>query len=345
MKRLILMSLSLFVLSIMGISAQKYDISIQKIWDNGKHCAFTSIVEFKGKYYCTFREGSNHVFNKEGIADGKIRILCSPDGISWESVALFEKPEFDLRDPKLCITPDGRLMVMIGGSVYKGKTLEAQIPHVAFSEDGENYTEPMPVQFKGNIGVNFDWLWRLTWNDGVGYVVNYFKKNNEDGLSLLKTKDGIKYEFVSKLDVPDFPNETTIRFLPDNTMLMMVRRERGDKGTYWGVSKPPYKEWSWKNLNMFVGGPDFIVLDDGRIIAGGRSHYIKDSPKTILYLGNQEGEFEERFVLPSGGDNSYPGMIVVGNEVWVSYYSTHETFRASVYLAKIPLEVFEKYKR
>jgi len=345
MKRTTLILLSLLLLNLMGLYAQKYDVSVQKIWDNGSHTAFTSLIEFKGKYYCSFREGFGHVFNKEGKAEGKIRILASADGDTWESVALMHKPEFDLRDPKLSITPDGRLMVMIGGSVYKEKKLEAQIPHVSFSEDGKNFTEPVPVKFKDNIGVNFDWLWRVTWNGTLGYVVDYSKKDNVQLLSLLKTKDGTLYEFVSELNVPDFPNETTIRFLPDETMLLMVRREKGDKGTYWGISKPPYTEWTWTNLNVFVGGPDFIILEDGRIIAGGRSLYLPKSPKTVLYLGDKEGHFEERFVLPSGGDNSYPGMIVVGDQLWVSYYSTHETPKASIYLAKLPLSMFDVYKK
>ena len=43
----------------------------------------------------------------------------------------------------------------------------------------------------------------------------------------------------------------------------MVRREKADRGTYWGISKPPYTEWTWTNLNVFVGGPDFIILEDG----------------------------------------------------------------------------------
>ena len=46
-------------------------------------------------------------------------------------------------------------------------------------------------------------------------------------------------------------------------------------------------------------------------------------------------------MLPSGGDTSYPGIIKVGDELWVSYYSTHETGNASVYLAKIPLALLK----
>ena len=64
------------------------EVKVQKIWDNGNHCAFTSLVKFKGKYYCSFREGESHIFDKQGKAEGKVRIIVSKDGKKWTSAAL-----------------------------------------------------------------------------------------------------------------------------------------------------------------------------------------------------------------------------------------------------------------
>ncbi len=86
-----------------------------KIWDKGKHNAFTDLIRWRGKWYCTFREADGHVGG-----DGKLRVLESADGKTWESVALVAEEGIDLRDPKLSITPDDRLMIVAGGSVYKG---------------------------------------------------------------------------------------------------------------------------------------------------------------------------------------------------------------------------------
>ena len=58
----------------------------------------------------------------------------------------------------------------------------------------------------------------------------------------------------------------------------------------------------------------------------------------IRILESRDGRFEQIAVLPSGGDTSYPGFLVVGNELWVSYYSSHATPKAAVYLARIPLK-------
>jgi hypothetical protein len=42
----------------------------------------------------------------------------------------------------------------------------------------------------------------------------------------------------------------------------------------------------------------------------------------------------ELLELPSGNDTSYPGFVVTGKELWVSYYSGHEG-RTSIYLVKL----------
>src|SRR5688572_32972262 len=79
-------------------------VSLKKIWDAGEHNAFTDLARWRDKFWCTFREAEGHVGG-----DGKIRVLVSTDGEAWESAALLAESGVDLRDPKLCITPDDRL--------------------------------------------------------------------------------------------------------------------------------------------------------------------------------------------------------------------------------------------
>jgi hypothetical protein len=40
--------------------------------------------------------------------------------------------------------------------------------------------------------------------------------------------------------------------------------------------------------------------------------------------------------LPSSGDTSYPGLVLEGDRLLVSYYSSHEE-RTAIYLAEIDL--------
>ncbi len=85
-------------------------VSVEKIWDAAPHNAFTDLIRFKDRWFCTFRESEAHVGG-----DGRIRLIESRDGKTWTSAALLEEKGVDLRDPKLSITPDGRLMVVAGG--------------------------------------------------------------------------------------------------------------------------------------------------------------------------------------------------------------------------------------
>ena len=137
-------------------------VSVEKIWDKGKHNAFTDLIRWHDQWYCTFREADAHVGG-----DGQLRVLESTDGKTWTSVALIAEPGIDLRDPKLSITPDDRLMIVAGGSVYEGKTLKGMQPRVTFSKDARAWTAPQRVLSEG------EWLWRVTWYDGTAYGVSY----------------------------------------------------------------------------------------------------------------------------------------------------------------------------
>ena len=316
-------------------------VSVQRIWDKD-YSAFPSLETFKGAYYVSFREGESHIFDSKGEASGKVRILRSTDGETWEPVALLGKDGFDLRDPHLSVTPDGRLMILMGGSIYRDQKLTGKIPHVSFSSDGKTFSDPEPVVYEPNPAATTEWFWRLTWNGDTGYTASY----GSGKLLLLKTKDGIHYSLVTQLGIDGAPNETTLRFLPDGRMLLLARRETSDKFGCWGVSRPPYTDWDFKLIGFRIGGPDFLTLEDGTVIAGGRA-YLEKANRMRLWKGDLDGRFEVRYTLPSGGDNSYPGLLKVGDELWVVYYSSHElttedgTKRAGIYFAKLPISLFE----
>jgi len=347
-------------LGAVSTAAENISYSLEKIWDNGNYCSFTSLTKFKGKYYCTFREGKGHVFDEQGNAEGKIRVLCSSNGKKWESVFFLSEDSVDLRDPKLCETPDGKLMLSIGCSVYRNRVFITSYPTVVFSTDGKTFGPMQRVSLEGQSEHKCDWAWRTTWHEGTGYAVNYFTdKQGMQGVWLMTTQDGLSYQKHCTLFVPNFPNEATIRFLSDGRMTMMIRRDAADCNGWWGISQKPFTEVNFKPMNFQTGGPEYIILNDTKAITATRSYYTPFH-KTILLKGNpQTGMFEEVLVLPSGGDTSYAGMIQVGDEIWVSYYSAHEwnkqpsqkkkkkaaetkpMYRTSIYLAKIPLTFFE----
>ncbi len=315
-----------------------------KIWDKAAHSAFTDLIRWQDKFYCAFREGSGHVPGTSGV-DGTVRVLASDDGNTWKSVALLKLDKVDLRDPKLSVTPDGRLMIVMGGSYYDGRKLLKRIPKVAFMSAGSTKVDgPRPMTIDPRVAGPTDWLWRVTWHKGVGYGVVYQPgTKNEWGTHLLKTTDGVNYELVSTLKVEGRPNETTVRFTPNGEMRLLMRREGGNTTGMWGSAKPPYTDWSWRKLDRRLGGPNMVRLPDGRWLIGTRE-YPNQRPKgrtgtaTVLLTMTDTGPPRRVAELPSGGDTSYPGMLIHDGAAWVSYYASHEG-RSSIYIARIKLGV------
>jgi len=127
-------------------------VEVTKIWDKAAHNAFTDLIYWNNSLYCVFREGTAHV-----STDGKIRVLKSDDGDTWNSAASITLPGYDLRDPHISAMPDGKLM-LIGGACPRKRDSEAAPTgtFASFSQDGSQWTDPQIVLDPGR------WLWRLT---------------------------------------------------------------------------------------------------------------------------------------------------------------------------------------
>lgn len=291
-------------------------ISVRKIWDRAPHSAFTDLIRFQDRWYCIFREAESHAGSI-----GKLRVLTSRDGEKWESAALLVEEGIDLRDPKLSIMPDGRLMIVAGGTVYDGTVYKTRAPRVAFSRDGLEWTPPRRVLAEDH------WLWRVTWHKGLAYSVSKLNEGSKPRRGFLySSTDGLRWQWITELEV-DQISETTLRFLPNGEMIALVR-------PWWiGTSQPPYQEWTFHKMKLSIGGPNFIRLPDGSLWAAGR-RYHPDGTTTTVLARMTRNSYEPVLTLPSGGDTSYPGLVWHNNLLWMSYYSSHEA-RTSIYVAKI----------
>lgn len=312
-------------------------VSVERIWNQAPHSAFGDIIRFKDQWFVVFREGKWHVAKPGQEDDGKLHVIASKDGKSWTSAAEIASPGIDLRDPHLSVTADKRLMIVAGGSLYPNGKFQGRQSRVMFSKDGKNWTAPQAVNGPGQ------WLWRVTWHNGVAYGVNKYSSGPAEAEAtvptrqqrFIKSKDGVNWETVKELSVPG-GDESTVRFLPDNRAIILMRRTApGDDAAMIGVSAPPYKDWRWTKTQHFVGGPNFTVLSDGRLIAGGRWFVGGDRKQARTGIGIMtETSYEPLITLPSGGDNSYPGFVYHDGLLWTLYYSSHEG-NTGIYLAKI----------
>ncbi len=321
--------------------AQRYLLTLERIYDQAPHSAFTDLVELGGRLYCVFRDGTGHVPGSAGN-NGTIRVMVSDDRLNWRTHALLIEPGIDLRDPKISVTPDGRLMLLVGGSVYEGEKLIRRKTHVAFSDrTGARFGALEPVIIDRRIRTDTDWLWRVTWHRGTGYGVVYQAGEDEYRAHVVSTRDGVNYTFVSTLNVVGRPNETTLRFTADGEMIAWVRRERGNRNGFIGFSRAPYRQWSWKEQSGRLGGPNFIVLPGGRLLGSTRAHLADGRTVTVVTGLARDGATRTLLTLPSGGDTSYPGMVVRGDRLLISYYSSHEGHSA-IYLATLNLRELTK---
>jgi len=301
-------------------------VDVRKIWDRAEHNAFTGLVRFRGRWLCVFREGTGHVSH-----DGALRVIASADGQAWSSLALLKAPSPDLpdlRDAKITTTPDGRLMLSGAGANRKTKPFHHQT-YAWFSADGKTWTDPVA------IGERDVWLWRSTWHGRKAYGVGYGPPNL--GFTrLYVSDDGRTFRtIVKRLFEKGFPNEASLVFDPDGTCHCLLRRDGKPNTAQWGTAGPPYTKWTWKDSGVVIGGPCVIRLDDGRYVAAAR-RYDGGMRTSLMWVDARSGSLEEFLKLPSGGDTSYPGLVVHEGLLWVSYYSSHEG-KTSIYLAKVKL--------
>jgi hypothetical protein len=298
-------------------------VEVRKIWDAAPHNAFTDLVRFKDGWYCTFREGKDHV-----ARDGAIRVITSSDGGKWDSSARLADPAADLRDPKLTVTPDGRLM--LNGVAWTRDDPKVKHRSMAwFSADGKEWGKGYA------IGEPNTWIWRPAWHRNLALGVGYGTAGDRS-TRLYASSDGIKYETrVETLQKDQHPNEAALAFRDDGLCYCLLRRDAGTKTGLLGTASPPYGKWTWKDLGQQIGGPSLMRLPDGRLLATVRL-YDKKVRTSLCWIDPESGKLTEFLPLPSGGDTSYAGMVLHDGLLWVSYYSSHEG-KTSIYLAKVKL--------
>ena len=291
-----------------------------KVYEDGRHNAFTDMIEYKGNYYIAFRNASSH-FNPEK-ADGKIFIMKSNDLSKWDKIYELHIDGWDNRDPKLYVFNE-KLYLFTQSWNPKQKVHKT---FMFYTDSGVNW--------KGPYDCGEYVYWRPRYFAGYTYAVAYKKWR----IDLLKSKNCIDWKLVRTMYDGDRVNETDILF-NNNSAIAFARRE--GMNTLLLESRYPFNSWSSKELNEMVQSPAILNIS-GKIFLAGR--YVSKSSdiqsKTAIFLYNDKLKLV--YELPSGGDNAYPGVIkVFNNLIAISYYSSHETNKknnSNIYLALLSLK-------
>lgn len=303
-----------------------------KIWDQAPHCAYTDITRFQNLFYCCFREAP-----AADRGEGVIRILLSSTGKTWVDQGTLSEAGTDLRDPKIIVTPDGKRLYLLcsGQSATQGRQ-----SRYSTTMDGKVWTPLQKLLAKG------DTLWRVSINptDQRFYGISYNIHPNSGGpapekewsLKGYASADGSVWQLSSILNVPGQPAEATLRFLKNGSALALVARQGGDRRGVIGTAVAPYRDWTWTSAGVPLGGPNFIELPDGKLIAGSRGFGATPGAHMVLFAMTASS-LTPILELPSGGDCSYPGLYWHDDLLHVSYYSSHEG-KAAIYYAQVRLK-------
>ncbi len=297
-------------------------IGFTKVYEDGRHNAFTDIIEWNGKYYIAFRNASCHFDPKK--SDGKIFLFKSHDLMSWSKISELHTEGWDNRDPKLYVF-NNRLYLF---TQSWSPTEKIHKTFMFYTEDSVHWSDPV------DCGEYV--YWRPHYFAGYTYVAAYkadWRRKEKFEVHLLRSKDCYKWELVSIISKEDFVNETDLIFL-DNKVLAFTRRER--ENTLLFESEYPFTKWNKKELNVIVQSPAVIKLSSKIFLAGRYVDKERSLSKTALFILDND-KLRLIYELPSGGDNAYPGMIRINEDIIaLSYYSSHEAIKenmSNIYLA------------
>lgn len=305
---------------------------LKTLWKTNRHSAFTDLVEYQGQLLCCFREASNHV-----SPDGRLVIVqCDLSGQGSTRVFV-QLDAVDLRDPKLSIMPDGKLLLCAYGRCFdrSGNWLHSR-PICWFSSDGLSWST------ERWFGDKNWWLWRLTWYQGLAYGLAY--NRSKESLHLYSGQP-LRSFYLHQADVLSkqkhalgYPNESDLCFSNDGQAIAIVRRDADSFSAQMGLASFPYKQWKWHDLGIYIGAPAILLENDNNLIVAGRIWQNNRFETAIWQLELASRTLRLKLILPSAGDNSYPGLVRHRNSLYVSYYSSHLDHTSAIYLASLSLE-------
>lgn len=305
-------------------------IWLKKVASRAQHNAFVDLCEFRKQLFCCYREAKNHV-----SADGSICIIALDKQGQVLHTNRIAIPKVDLRDPKLSITADGQLLLIAYARHTDAQNITIKTQNLSWlSQTGFSWSTAKEFADRGW------WLWRVRWHNKQAYGFAYNRKQNAlhfyagnprrifhlhqpYALSLRKHQKG-------------YPNESDLIF-DNNQAYALVRRDADTYSAQLGHSRFPFKKWHWLDLKCYIGGPTMQQIDKKFALVAGRILKQGQLVTGLLKMNLENAELQELLTLPSAGDNSYPGLVINKNSLYVSYYSSHENNKSCVYLAQIDM--------
>lgn len=298
------------------------------VWDavnDGMHNSNTDMTFWDGWMYLCHQTSPFHL----GSSRSRLLLWRSKDARTWEKVIEFKAEQGEYRDPTFAHI-NGRLFVYVLPN--RGRMAEPYTTVYSSSADGVTWEPFAEVNTPG-------WLyWRpKTLDNKTWYVTAYWHEHGKS--TLLKSSDGHQWEIVSQIWEGDHNDETDFEFLPDGRILATGRLEAGDgligdddACTLLSVSEAPYTQWSYERSYVTRFDGPCLFPYNNRIYGIGRyqaSFMKRFAEQGGLFSRKRTSIFlfdEKRMIrltdLPSAGDTSYAGIVIEGDDLYASYYTS-----------------------
>ena len=306
---------------------------VERISAPAPHCAFTDLIaspfaQNLTSIFCCYRQASDHV-----SLDGQIVIVKYSLLSKEKHYQHLQVPDTDLRDPKFSF--DGEVLYLTTYAKRKCPTTGR------VSTDMLSFHTTPGMSWSGphSFGKPSWWLWNITFFNQTAYGFAYNRGKNR--IDLYAGHPNKQMDLVTDHALSlathqlGYPNESHILFSQNGSATAVVRRDADSYSAMLGESSPPYTSWTWKDLGCYIGGPVMYALSETHYLVAGRDWDGEVSTTKIWLLEKETAQLSVLFTLPSGGDNSYPGMVIDGDTLYLSYYSSHIDESTRVYLAEI----------
>lgn len=296
-----------------------------------------SMFRFRKDIYFIFYHGDGHRYQQHESTDRLKTYRSRDDGKTWTEI-----PSCPPNDPaKFQGTPE---FVPAGDTLFCYDFNAHRQTQVRTSTDGETWSEPRdcykaPFYFWGAM---FDPVSKEFWCPP--HAIPNVGTSKERQIHLIRSKDGIDWKFVSLVAPFDNASESTLRFEPDRTMTIVIRRKYGRTCNV-ATAKPPYETWDITERPVIAEGEHFFEVggktflgsramyqgDDARVLAN-RDVFDKRRSYSTIYRWTKDRQLVEWAVMDSLGDCSYPHLVETPDDILCGYYSQHENGLCKAYL-------------
>jgi len=299
-------------------------LSMVAVWDFAHHASAPDLLHYDGRWLVAFREAS-----AAGATDGAIRVMSSLDGEKWSPWSRLEHAIADLDRPRLHQMPDGQLLLTAAVTMHA----DGPSKHRTYAWKSRNGREWEGPQVIGDEGIR---LGPIEWRRGTAYSFGYQPGARERTLrGYMGTVGDIAFDLT-----PSSPatvesaqlGPTGMAFLPDDTAIAVAEHAEGS--LRFGVSRPPYRHWQWKDLGQNVGDPRLVRLDDGRLLVSGADAKGRAS---IFWLDPVEGTLAQAGALSAEATLEGASVRWHDGALWAAYRAANPNGAASIYLARIKL--------